>query len=98
MGSGMPPEMMVICLSCKGDTVDYATVITEPCAECEGVGELDEIPCPTCDGEGCPRCFQEGSLYNLLCPLCDGFGEQDRHPNCRDCNGSGWHPHPGFME
>lgn len=98
MGDIMPPEMMVLCLSCGGEKLDYATTVSEPCEECEGAGELAKAECDICFGEGCPRCFGEGYFYDLLCPVCDGYGEVEKHPKCSGCRGTGWHPHLGFEE
>jgi DnaJ-class molecular chaperone len=94
----MPPEMMVLCPSCMGEKVDYAELESEECSECDGLGELEEVLCPTCEGEGCPACFGEGKLYNLLCPMCEGAGINEYPPQCRACRGTGWRPHPDFME
>lgn len=98
MTENMPPEMMVICHSCGGEKVDYDQTISEPCEECKGMGDIEEIPCPVCDGKGCPRCFEEGYLYNVLCPICEGMGEMESHPKCLPCGGTGWHPHPDFWD
>lgn len=95
--ANMPPEMMVICVSCGGEKVDYTTTISSDCEECSGTGTLDEVPCDICDTQGCPRCHHDGHLYDIQCPMCDGLGSLDSFPKCTQCNGTGWHPHPDFM-
>ena len=80
-----------------------ATLVTKPCAYCEGTGQEDVgelVPvyqtCPVCKGSRevrVPSDFTE-------CRICDGTGKEyvgdfiQRLERCKNCHGFGWAPPP----
>lgn len=94
----VPTEMMVVCEQCDGDGVDYSNVESQSCDECLETGELGDVLCDVCDGDGCEACYFSGMFYNVTCPRCRGTGQFEFSPKCALCNGTGWHPNMRFKE
>ena len=76
------------CPACEGTGWDGGSsneAMDNTCGECEGEGETDAFPCPTCDAG---RVACEGSCNGdgkVECNFCDGDGQT----TCTDCDGDG---------
>jgi molecular chaperone DnaJ len=62
----------------------------EPCAACQGAGEVafGPIPCPRCQGSGTVRGSRGHMIFTRRCADCGGSGSLRRKP-CDRCAGEG---------
>jgi len=79
--------MLEECPNCYGDGKEPGEFDELPCPTCEGEGRLEEVPCDVCRTEGCPVCNRQGYLYDINCPTCRGMRYVEKPVRCTQCKG-----------
>jgi molecular chaperone DnaJ len=71
----------------------------EPCAACEGTGEVafGPLPCPRCRGAGQVRGSRGHMIFSRPCSECGGTGSLSRK-ECAACRGEGRRPTSEWLE
>jgi len=71
----------------------------EPCAACDGSGEVafGPVPCPRCRGAGQVRGSRGHMIFSRPCSECGGAGALSRKP-CAACRGEGRRPASEWLE
>jgi molecular chaperone DnaJ len=71
----------------------------EPCAACDGTGDVafGPVPCPRCKGAGQVRGSRGHMIFSRPCSECGGSGSLSRKP-CGRCRGEGRRPASEWLE
>jgi len=75
------------CPACEGTGWEGPLGHANICGECDGEGETDAFPCPTCEAGrvDCTNCDEDGQVE---CGECGGDGQTE----CTECEGEGGEP------
>ena len=74
------------------------TMLKKTCRTCGGVGEITQVDCKRCLGEGVLFKTSSTSTYiitpegkDITCPYCEGTGKVESEPHmCLTCFGDGY--------